>query len=448
MLHDRQENGCSPQGSQGKKSDEFRREDIYAATRRSVESTTTLIPDAYRSPTYYEAEEESLFGRAWVCVGYTSQVRTPGDTFRATVAGQPIFITRDRSGGLRAFYNVCRHRGSLLVAEDGRRDFIRCPYHAWGYGLDGRLLGTPYFKELEIPDGEECPVQMVNTDQLRKENFGLLPVRVESWGCFVFVNLDSDAPPLHDWLGDLPERLARFPLDQLQLVRSRDFRIEANWKLIAENFMEYYHLPWVHPELCTISGFKDHYRNQGPGMYTGMCTSPLARSPALVSFDLPVMPGLEPFEAQSAFWILIFPNVALFLLPDHLFTLLFRPDGPQRTVEVASMLVHPEALEDPQADAKIDRVLSFWAMVNNQDIKAVEGVQKGLQVRAYPGGRLSARFEEPVHRFQNMVIDRMTGLNRTPAGDAQEDPALTAIKRQLGCSETKAAGAGDVAQRL
>jgi choline monooxygenase len=431
MLDQRQENGCGPRESQGKSCDTFRREDIYAATRRSVESTRTLIPDAYRSSAYYEVEEDSLFGRAWVCVGYTSQVRAPGDTFRATVAGQPIFVTRDRSGSLRAFYNVCQHRGSLLVAEDGRRDFIRCPYHAWGYGLDGCLLGAPYFKGLEVPDGEEPPLQMVNTDQLRKENFGLLPVRVESWGSFVFVNLDSDAPPLLEWLGDLPDRLARFPLEQLQLVRSRDFLIEANWKLIAENFMEYYHLPWVHPELCNISGFKDHYRYQGHGMYTGMCTSPLSRSPALVSFDLPVMPGLEPFEAQSAFWILIFPNVALFLLPDHLCTLLLRPDGPQRTIEVASMLVHPDALEDPQADAKIDRVLSFWSMVNNQDIKAVEGVQQGLQVRAYPGGRLSARLEEPIHRFQNMVIDRMTGINRTPPGDAQEDPAFTAVKRQL-----------------
>ena len=98
MLDQRQENGCGPRESQGKSCDTFRREDIYAATRRSVESTRTLIPDAYRSSAYYEVEEDSLFGRAWVCVGYTSQVRAPGDTFRATVAGQPIFVTRDRSG--------------------------------------------------------------------------------------------------------------------------------------------------------------------------------------------------------------------------------------------------------------------------------------------------------------------------------------------------------------
>jgi choline monooxygenase len=127
---------------------------------------------------------------------------------------------------------------------------------------------------------------------------------------------------------------------------------------------------------------------------------------------------------------------------DHLFTLLFRPDGPRRTIEIAALLVHPDALNDPQANAKIDRLLSFWSMVNDQDIKAVEGVQQGLQVRGYPGGRLSSRFEEPIHRFQNMVIDRMTGINRTPAGDSQEDPAFTAVKRQLGCG-----GAGAISGR-
>src|SRR5205814_7897120 len=138
------------------------------------------------------------------------------------------------------------------------------------------------------------------------------------------VNLDGRAQPLREWLGDLPERFARYPLHALRLVRRRPFQIAANWKLIAENFMEYYHLPWVHPELCNISGFKDHYRYQGPGMYTGMVTVPLTYDATTVDLDLPPMPGLDQAERQTAYWILIFPNVALFLLPNHLFTLLFR----------------------------------------------------------------------------------------------------------------------------
>jgi choline monooxygenase len=271
---------------------------------------------------------------------------------------------------------------------------------------------------------------MSEAREFRKEDYGLLPVQAASWGCFLFVNLDPHARPLTEWLGDLPERYARYPLDDLQLVRRRPFQIKANWKLIAENFMEYYHLPWVHPELCNISGFKDHYRYQGPGMYTGMCTSPLSRDPSTVSFDLPAMPGLNSTEAQSAYWILLFPNLALFLLPNHLFTLLYRPAGPGQTIESADLLVHPNALAEPDAEAKIDTILSFWAMVNQQDIGAVERVQQGLQTRAYPGGRMCYHFEEPIHRFQNMVIDRMVGQDRIPQGDPSNPSGIAeAAKR-------------------
>jgi choline monooxygenase len=240
------------------------------------------------------------------------------------------------------------------------------------------------------------------------------------------VNLSPAPRPLAEWLGDLPTRLGRHPLHELKLVRRVPFRIGANWKLVAENFMEYYHLPWVHPELCNVSGFKDHYRYQGPGMYTGMATAPLTASPSTVTFDLPTMPGLSGLEARSAFWILLFPNLALFLLPNHLFTLLFHPDGPGATVESADMLVHPNALEAPNAERAIDTILDFWAMVNRQDILAVERVQQGLQARAYPGGRMCYRFEEPIHRFQNMLIDRMTGTERVPPGDQREEAIFEA----------------------
>jgi choline monooxygenase len=409
-------NGCSrPSPSPAP---DYRSEETYRVTRLPVEMASTLLPDAYRSTAYYEVEQEQVFARGWVCVGYTSQAAEPGQTFVASVAGQPLLITRDKAGKLNAFYNTCRHRGSLLRSEDGTCDVIRCPYHHWGYALDGRLLGAPYFKGLDIPDEQKALFEGNEARGFRKEDYGLLPVGVDTWGCFVFVNLDANPQPLREWLGDLPARFARHPLHELQLVRRRPFTIGANWKLIAENFMEYYHLPWVHPELCNISGFKDHYRYQGPGMYTGMRTTPLSNDPSTVTFDLPAMPGLDATEAQSAYWVLLFPNLALFLLPNHLFTLLFQPDGPGRTRESADLLVHPSALAAPDAQARIDAILSFWGVVNLQDIAAVERVQNGLQARAYPGGRMCYHFEEPIHRFQNMVIDRMTGVERVPEGDS------------------------------
>lgn len=402
---------------------DYTHEDTYRQTRLPVELATTLIPDAYRSSDFQEIEQRQVFSKGWVCVGYTSQVKEPGDTLVASVGGQPVLITRDKAGKLHGFFNVCRHRGSQLVGQCGKHDVIRCPYHSWGYSLDGRLLGTPYFTGMDVSEEERALYDCSGAKEFRKEDYGLLPLHADTWGCFVFVNLDPNARPLGEWLGDLPQRFGRYPLGELQLVRRAPFQIKANWKLIAENFMEYYHLPWVHPELCNISGFKDHHRYQGPGMYCGMCTSPLSSDPSVVTFDLPVMPGLDATESQSAYWILLFPNLALFLLPNHLFTLLFFPDGAGQTIESADLLAHPSALAAPDGEAKLDGILSFWGMVNRQDIAAVEGVQRGLQAKAYPGGRMCYRFEEPIHRFQNMVIDLMTGRQHVPAGDDSEHRA-------------------------
>jgi choline monooxygenase len=411
--------GPSPGPQEGPGRDAYIREETYRATRHPVDRALTLIPEAYRSPDFHEIERERVFARSWVCVGYTAQVGEPGDTLVATVADQPVVVTCDRDRRLHAFYNVCRHRGSQLIERDGRHDVIRCPYHSWGYALDGRLLGAPYFKGLDIPEAERAAYEVDEMREFRKEDYGLLPVRVASWGCFVFVNLDPDACPLEEWLGDLPRRLERHPLRDLRPVRRRTFEVQANWKLVAENFMEYYHLPRVHPELNTVSGFGNHERFQGPGMYTGMVTTPLVRNPDL-PIDLgvlPDMPGLDARDAETAYWILIAPNVALFLLPHHLFALVLLPDGPARTIESADLLVHPDSLEARGAEARCDAIVDFWGMVNVQDIAAVERVQRGLGARAYRGGRMCFRFEEPIHRFQNMIIDLMTGLRRIPAGD-------------------------------
>lgn len=403
--------------------EDYTREKTYKMTRLPVALASTIIPDAYRSQAFFEAEQQRVWAGGWVCVGYTSQVAEAGQTLVTEVAGQSFFITRDKAGTLRAFHNVCRHRGSQLLCQDGKHEVIRCPYHGWGYGLDGTLLGTPYFKGLDVPPEQQAIFDMSEAKKFRKEDFPLLPVTVDRWGCFVFLNLSPNPTPLLEWLGDLPQRLARYPLHELKMVRRRTLTIQSNWKLIAENFMEYYHLPWVHPELCNVSGFNDHYRVQGPGMYTGMCTYPISRDEETVRFDLPNMPGLNKPESRTAYWFLVFPNIALFLLPNHLFMLLFRPDGPSRATEFADLLVHPNLLGGAESDKKVDDVFKFWDMVNNQDIWAVENVQRGVQSRAYPGGRMCYRFEEPVHRYQNMVIDRMVGLHRIPAGDPQEDPA-------------------------
>src|SRR5262249_52670222 len=141
--------------------DAFTLEETYRGTRLPVDRAVTLNPEAYRSPDYYEIERRMVFAKGWVCVGYTAQLEQPGDTLVATGAGQPILLSRDRAGELHAFYNVCRHRGSMLVAEDGKYDVIRCPYHSWGYALDGRLLGAPYFEGLDLPEADRATCELL-----------------------------------------------------------------------------------------------------------------------------------------------------------------------------------------------------------------------------------------------------------------------------------------------
>jgi choline monooxygenase len=395
------------------------REETYAATRAPVEAAFTLMPDAYRLPEYYDLESQQVFAKGWVCVGYTSQLRQPGDKLVTTVGGQPILLTCDKERAIHAFYNVCRHRGSMLVEKCDGSKVIRCPYHSWGYGLDGKLLGAPYFADDE-PLAEAAAGAVREMKSFCKDDFGLLPVRVETWGCLVFVNLDEKARPLSAWLGDLPARLADYPLAEFQLHKRKVFDVNANWKLVAENFMEYYHLPWVHPELNTVSTLDNHQRWQGPGMYTGMCTHPLTRADLPIDPGvLPMIPGISEHDAKTAYWVLIAPNIALFLLPHHLFTLILNPDGIGRTIEYADLLVHPATLETPGAEAALDAIFQFWAMVNEQDIAAVERVQRGIQAKPYQGGRMCFKFEESIHRFQNIIIDLMTGKERTPPGDGE-----------------------------
>jgi len=402
--------------------EQFDEATTYRATRLPVDYASTLIPDAYTSDAFHALEQDRVFGSCWVPVCVTDELEGPGAFVVAEVAGRSILVCRNREGELRAHHNVCRHRGSRLVAEPrGRvKRFFQCPYHAWAYDLDGACLGTPLFTpEAGIPDDQRGIFDMSEVREFDRADHGLHPVRAAEWGCLVFVCLDPAAPGLEDELGDLPARLAGYRLSEHRLVRSVEYAIEANWKLVAENFMEYYHLPWVHPGLVKVSPMSAHHRWQGSGMYMGFCTSPIAANSEDGGWDgLPAMAGLDADDSQSARFAWLFPSVAINALPNHTFLLLARPVSARATSEVAYLLVPSDSRDLAGADDAIEELLAFWDGVNREDIAIVERVQEGLADHAYTGGRMCYRFEEPVHRFQNMVIDRMLGIRRVPEGDA------------------------------
>ena len=401
--------------------------DTYKYTRAAVESALTIIPEAYTSDEFYAIEQERVFANSWVAVALTGHVSQPGDVRIVEVAGQSIILTRNKEGELRAYYNVCRHRGSMMLDKNctklqGSR--IRCPYHSWAYNLDGDCIGTPLFEGSDIPEEMQGAFSMGGVDKFSREDYPLFSVHVEEWAYFIFVNLAENPTPLQEQLGDLPERLAPYRLDEWVICREAEFIFKANYKLVGENFMEYYHLPWVHPELIKVSRMEDHYRWQGKGMYTAMMTWPVSAGDEGGWLGLPPMSGLDGQYLDSARFIWLFPNASMSIMPNHTFVMITRPSSPDYTVEETYILVHPESLENDGAEQELDQLNEFWTLVNNQDIGIVEKVQAGLSMQPYRGGRMCYHFEEPLHRFQNMLIDKMCGIDRIPDGDPEEQQQM------------------------
>ena len=258
----------------------FNREETYRATRLPVELASTLIPDAYGSAVLRPRARAGLRA-SWVPVCVADEVREPGDFLVVEVAGRSLIVCRNRDGELRAFHNVCRHRGARLCErERGHVErFFQCPYHAWAYDLDGACLGTPLFTATpDIPEDQQGVFDMADVKASTSADHGLLPGRASTRGAASSSSASTpSAPPLAERARRPARAAGRLPARRVAARAARGrTRSQANWKLIAENFMEYYHLPWVHPGLVKVSPMEAHHRWQGPGMYVGFCTSPIA----------------------------------------------------------------------------------------------------------------------------------------------------------------------------
>ena len=181
--------------------------------------------------------------------------------------------------------------------------------------------------------------------------------------------------------------------------------------------MEYYHLPFVHPELTNVSRMDDHHRFQGPGMYTGMLTTPVSRDVDSVWLNLPAVEGLDKEHQEAAYHICIFPNVTFTILPNHAFCMITDPIRPNQTIERTFLLTPPGTLDSERHNTMFKELTTFWDMVNTQDLGIVERVQDGLRNPAFTGGLMCSEFEEPLHRYQNWLADKMCGIHRVPPGD-------------------------------
>jgi Rieske 2Fe-2S family protein len=344
---------------------------------------------AYVDEAFLDLERERLWWAEWVAVGREEQLPGAGDFLAADVAGERIVVVRDRAGALHAHVDLCRHRGSRLTTADQRPDpatcevpgpsgtfkgVIRCVYHSWCYELDGRVRNAPFLGE---------------ADDFDPAAFGLHAVALETWGGWIFVNLSPErvagGHTLAAQLGEVPGRIARYPLADLRTARRIVYDVRANWKVVAENYNECYHCAGVHPELCRIvPAFKERGGSnldwdagvpQAEGTFTFTLNGTTDRAP---------FPGLDADERVRHKGELVYPNLMISLSADHVAAFTLLPKASDRTLVVVDFLFHPDEMAKPSFDPS--DAVDFWDLVNRQDWAVCEGVQDGMTSRRFRFG--------------------------------------------------------------
>jgi len=351
---------------------------------RDIARASTLAASLYCSKETFEDEKAKIFSSTWQPVGHVRQATHPGDYFTFDLIGEPLVIVRGDDGILRGFYNVCRHRAGNPASGCGNRKLFRCGYHGWTYRLDGTLLVTPEFDGVQDFDPLE---------------FGLAPVRTEEWFNLIFVNLDPEAPPLGECLGELPAHAERFDFPNMKFSERRTYEMKCNWKTYVDNYLEGYHLPSVHPGLnrelnyneYTVEPYTQHVRQWSPirGAQSGDATP--RRYPA--DNDL----------TADYFWI--FPNWMLNCYPDNVSMNIILPLEPERTLAIFEWYLPEEDLGSEAARKSV----AFSDEIQMEDIAICEIVQKNLHSRSYHSGRYSVKQEKGVHAFHRMYRELMPG---------------------------------------
>jgi choline monooxygenase len=349
-----------------------------------------LEPHHYSDPELLEIEQERIFERSWQLAGHVSALPQPGSYLTTQAGDQPVLVVRDDEGEVRAFRNVCRHRGSKLLTGAGAcKRAIRCRYHGWTYRLDGSLIGVPEHRTFSGLD---------------KAELGLFPVRTEVVSGLVFFNLDIHAEPLAPQLGDLPERMRNYGIEALEPFSPWYGGQPVNWKIVADNYLEGYHVPIAHPGLMRLLDY-NHYDVEVNEAWVWF-EAPLRDKPSgnrlerLYQRTVSPMPGLGAEDRGVWRYIYIYPNTAIDLYPDQVTTWQIAPDGPRRTRDTFMAYRHPRCGARTKLAQRLNIRLN--TLVHKEDVDLVENVQAGMATRGYRPGPLSRR-EDAVAWFAGRI---------------------------------------------
>src|ERR1700730_15073117 len=375
----------------------------FRKTTETLVATAKTFPQRYFvSADVFADEQEKIFSKQWLLVGHQSQIAQPGDYFVAEVAGESLIVTRDQRSTIHGFYNVCRHRGTRLKEDAcGHTSAIQCPYHAWTYGLDGRLIGAPHMDELPGFD---------------KAEYSLHPVNLELWEGFIFVNLadggtrlrseatarqaPGDFISLERWFAPLAGKFSHWNMSILRPAKRIDYDVRANWKLMFENYSECYHCPGVHPMLSKVSPYDSAENDLAEGPFLGgfMKINP-GKSLSMSGNACALAIGHDHAQehdresTQRVFYYSIFPNMLLSMHPEYVMVHQLWPQSPERTLIVCDWFFHPDAFN--RKDFRPEDAIEFWDMTNKQDWHVCELSQQGIASRAYQPGPYSSREKIP-----------------------------------------------------
>ncbi len=350
---------------------------------------STIPASWYVDPRIAELERLKVFSRTWQLVARTDQLRQPGDFVTARLAGEPVVIVRGDDRVLRAFFNVCRHHAAAVVNQAcGHSSILQCPYHGWKYGLDGSLKGMPEFDGVK---GFE-----------RSDN-GLVPIRVETWECFVFVNLDPQAPPLCEFLGGLISRVAPLEISKLRYFDRRTYDIHCNWKVFVDNYLDGgYHVPHLHKGLSSVLDYKQ-YTIENEDRYC------LQSSPMVTSEEDAATGATRKGDRAWYFWQ--YPNLMINCYAGYMDTNYVIPLDADHCTVIFDFYFSDVSEARREFNAQS---VNVGNRVQEEDLGICEDVQRGLKSRAYGAGRLSLRREAGEHLFHCLLAADLK-RNPTPA---------------------------------
>lgn len=369
--------------------------ELLEAASRPLENAHAMPPSVYTSTDFLEQELAQIFAKEWICVGRSSDIANPGDYMTHEIAGQPVVVVRDKSGEIRALSNVCLHRMSTIVEGTGNKRLLVCPYHAWSYDLEGKLRGAPF---------------MTQTTGFCKEDYKLPQFRCEEWLGWVYVTLDQDRPSLASQLGELEAMIAHYQVQDYVACFRETHVWDTNWKVLAENFMESYHLPVCHAG--TVGGHSKLEEMECPPGLKAFNYHWITKEASLAMGNAhPDNTRLEGDWRKTTALITLYPSHLITLTPGYFWYLSLHPKGTGQVSITFGGGLAPEFMADPKADEYVKTLKALLDEVNLEDRGCTEKVFKGLNAAAAKPGHLSY-LERPIYDFMQYIAERTSGFQR------------------------------------